>query len=72
MEFKAVIARLNELYHHAQQGELTGAELEERERLRRVYLNTIRQQVEATLAGTKPGPDGHVHSPGCGCEHKLN
>lgn len=49
MELKQVIARLNELYHKGKLVGLTGTELEERDRLRRIYLDSIKQQIKANL-----------------------
>lgn len=44
-----VIERLNELYHKSKQGGLSPEELAERDRLRRVYLDSIKEQFEKTL-----------------------
>ncbi len=44
-----VIKRLNELYHKSQQGPLSTEELAERDRLRRVYLDSIKEQFKVTL-----------------------
>lgn len=70
-ELKEVIKRLNELYHKSLQEPLSSAELAERDRLRRIYLNYIREQFKVTLdrieiideAGNKIAPhgDGHKH-----------
>ncbi|MGE5606340.1 MAG: DUF896 domain-containing protein [Bacteroidota bacterium] len=66
-----VIKRLNELYHKSQQEPLSPEELAERDRLRRIYLNSIKEQFKVTLdqieivdeAGNKIDPhgDGHKH-----------
>jgi len=68
-----VIKRLNELYHKSQQGPLSPEELAERDRLRRIYLDSIKEQFRGTLdrieivddAGQKkqadPHGDGHRH-----------
>ena len=82
MEFKQVIARLNELYQKSQQGGLTEAEIEERNGLRREYLAVMRTQLKASLdriqivdADGNPvegSPDGqdHQHQHGqCSCHH---
>lgn len=70
-ELKEVIKRLNELYHQSLQEPLSPAELAERDRLRRIYLNSIREQFKVTLdrieiideAGNRivPHGDGHKH-----------
>ncbi|HYH03979.1 MAG TPA: DUF896 domain-containing protein [Bacillota bacterium] len=49
MELKQVIVRLNELYHKSKLVSLTSTELEERDSLRRIYLDSIKQQFKATL-----------------------
>jgi uncharacterized protein YnzC (UPF0291/DUF896 family) len=76
MELKEVIARLNTLYHWSQQAELTAEQSEERDRLRRIYLDAMKQQVQSSLerieivdqdstATEKP----HRHDCDCGCRH---
>lgn len=44
-----VIERLNELYRKSQQGPLSTEELAERDRLRRTYLDSIKEQFKMTL-----------------------
>lgn len=44
-----VIERLNELYHKSQQGPLSMEELAERDRLRRIYLDSIKEQLKMSL-----------------------
>lgn len=44
-----VIDRLNELYRKSQQEALSAEELAERDRLRRVYLDSIKEQFKSTL-----------------------
>lgn len=64
-----VIERLNELYHKSQQETLSTEELAERDRLRRVYLDSIKEQFKVTLdqieivdeAGNKVDPHGGGH-----------
>lgn len=64
-----VIERLNELYHKSQKEPLTKEELAERDRLRRIYLDSIKEQFKITLdrveivdeAGNKVGPHGNGH-----------
>ena len=79
MELKEVIKQLNELYHKSKESTLTPAELEERERLRRIYLGAIRGQVKATLERVEivEEPDSndqrgenHTCHEHCGCGHK--
>lgn len=48
-ELKEVIKRLNELYHKSQQEPLSHEELGERDRLRRIYLDSIKEQFRRTL-----------------------
>jgi uncharacterized protein YnzC (UPF0291/DUF896 family) len=74
MELKAVIERLNQLYHQSQARELTREELAERDRLRRIYLDGIRNQVQTSLEGMKSSGQaeaGQVHQCGdnCRCGH---
>ncbi len=71
MPDQKVIERLNELYHKSKQAVLSAEELVERDRLRRIYLDSIKEQFKVTLdqieivdeAGNKanPGGDGHKH-----------
>lgn len=49
MDMPEVIARLNELYHKSRQVALSPGELAERDRLRKIYLGYIRNQVKVTL-----------------------
>jgi uncharacterized protein YnzC (UPF0291/DUF896 family) len=49
MPLKEVIKRLNELYHKSQQEPLSPDELGERDRLRRIYLDSIKEQFRKTL-----------------------
>ena len=71
MELNKVIARLNELYHQSKISPLSEVELEERDRLRRIYLDAIRGQVKAQLDRVKivdpENADEHVHQEGCTC-----
>ncbi len=61
-----VIKRLNELYHKSKQASLSPEELAERDRLRRIYLDSIKEQFKVTLdrveivdeAGNKIDPHG--------------
>lgn len=66
-----VIERLNELYQKSQRETLSTEELAERDQLRRVYLDSIKEQFKVTLdrveivdeMGNKVDPhgDGHHH-----------
>lgn len=71
MELDKVIARLNELYHRSKVSPLSEEELEERDRLRRVYLDAIRGQVKTQLDRIKivdvKDVDDHEHQEGCSC-----
>lgn len=49
MPDQKVIERLNELYHKSQKGLLSTEELAERDRLRRIYLDSIKEQFKMTL-----------------------
>jgi uncharacterized protein YnzC (UPF0291/DUF896 family) len=74
MEVKAAIERLNQLYHQSQTRKLTEEELAERNRLRRIYLDGIRNQVQTSLEGMKrTGRDEAEAGPGrnhqCGHDH---
>lgn len=53
MKLEEIIHRLNEIYHKSLKSPLTSAELEERNRLRRIYLDSIRGQVKSTLERVK-------------------
>jgi len=44
-----VIDRLNELYHKSQKEPLSPEELAERDSLRRIYLNSIKEQFKMNL-----------------------
>jgi uncharacterized protein YnzC (UPF0291/DUF896 family) len=73
MEFKAMIERLNQLYHQSRERELTREELVERDRLRRIYLDGIRNQVQNSLEGMNGSgqagaePDRHQCDGNCRC-----
>lgn len=49
MPDQKVIERLNELYHKSQKGSLSTEELAERDRLRRIYLDSIKELFKVTL-----------------------
>lgn len=71
MELNKVIARLNELYQQSRLSPLSVAELEERDRLRRIYLDAIRGQVKASLDQVKivqpENAEEHGDHEGCSC-----
>jgi uncharacterized protein YnzC (UPF0291/DUF896 family) len=73
MELKSVIIQLNAIYQKSKQGELTAAELEERDRLRRIYLDAMKQQVRGSLESIKiidaESDDTAKHHHDCDCGH---
>ena len=52
MEMKKVIARINELAHKAKAGPLTPEELAERDRLRRIYIDSVKANLVGQLENT--------------------
>ena len=52
MKMKDVIARINELAHKAKAEGLTPEEAEERDRLRKIYIAAVRQNLQAQLDNT--------------------
>ena len=59
MEMKAVIARINELAHKAKAEGLTPEELAERDKLRRIYIDSVKANLVGQLENTYiVGPDG--------------
>ena len=59
MEMKQVIARINELAHKAKAEGLTPAELAERDKLRRIYIDSVKANLVGQLENTYiVGPDG--------------
>ena len=59
MNMKQVIARINELAAKAKVGELTEAELKERDELRQIYIASVRENLRAQLDNTYiVTPDG--------------
>ena len=52
LKMKDVIARINELAHKAKAAELTPAELEERDKLRRIYIDSVKANLEGQLSNT--------------------
>jgi uncharacterized protein YnzC (UPF0291/DUF896 family) len=71
MELKTVIAQLNAIYQKSKQGALTATELEERDRLRRIYLDAMKQQVRGSLESIKiidaESDDTVKHHHDCDC-----
>ncbi len=59
MEMEKVIARINELYHKSKEGPLTEEELQERAKLRRIYIDSVKANLVGQLENTYiVSPDG--------------
>ncbi len=59
MEMEKVIARINELARKAKTQELTAQELQERDRLRRIYIDSVKASLVGHLENTYiVSPDG--------------
>ena len=52
MTMNEVIARINELAAKAKQGELTAEELTERDKLRRMYIDSVKANLVGQLENT--------------------
>ena len=52
MNMNEVIARINELAAKAKQGPLTQQELEERDKLRRIYIDSVKANLVGQLENT--------------------
>ena len=52
MNLTEVIARINELAHKAKQEGLTPEELSERDRLRRIYIDSVKANLVGQLENT--------------------
>lgn len=52
MTMNEVIARINELAAKAKQGELTAEELTERDKLRRIYIDSVKANLVGQLENT--------------------
>ena len=52
MEMKKVIARINELAHKAKAEGLTPEELAERDKLRRIYIDSVKANLLGQLENT--------------------
>jgi len=60
-----MIARINELGRKQKQGELTEEERTEQAKLRRLYIDNIKNQVKVHLDSQKEST--HAHECSCGC-----
>ena len=60
-----LIARINELARKQREGTLTAAEKEEQAKVRRIYIDCVKNQVRAYLE-----EQGHSPDCDCGCNHK--
>lgn len=59
MNMNEVIARINELAKKAKEQELTAEELAERDKLRRIYIDSVKANLVGQLENTYiVGPDG--------------
>ena len=59
MTMNEVIARINELARKAKAGPLTPEELAERDKLRRIYIDSVKANLVGQLENTYiVGPDG--------------
>ena len=62
MDMNSVIARINELAAKAKSGSLTEEELVERDRLRRIYIDSVKASLVGQLENTYiVDPDGTKH-----------
>ena len=52
MYMNEVIARINELAHKAKEGPLTPEELAERDKLRRIYIDSVKANLVGQLENT--------------------
>lgn len=52
MDMNAVIARINELARKAKEGPLTNDELQERDKLRRIYIDSVKANLVSQLDNT--------------------
>ncbi len=52
MKMNEVIARINELAKKAKTGALTPEELQERDKLRRIYIDSVKQNLVGQLENT--------------------
>ncbi|MDT8900508.1 DUF896 domain-containing protein [Anaeroselena agilis] len=63
-----VIARINELAKKQREAILTEEERAEQAKLRRLYIDNIKNQIKAALDDAVRQP--HSDDCGCGCNHK--
>lgn len=62
MNMNEVIARINELAKKAKEGQLTAEELAERDKLRRIYIDSVKSNLVSQLENTYiVDPDGTKH-----------
>ena len=62
MKMDDVIARINELAKKAKTAELTAEELQERDKLRRIYIDSVKANLVGQLENTYyVDPDGTKH-----------
>lgn len=62
MEMNQVIARINELAKKAKESALSPEELQERDRLRRIYIDSVKASLVGHLENTYiVDPDGTKH-----------
>ena len=52
MDMNAVIARINELAKRAKEGALTDEEIVERDKLRRIYIDSVKASLTGQLDNT--------------------
>lgn len=59
MNMQEVVARINELAKKAKTGALTPEELQERDKLRKIYIDSVKANLVGQLENTYiVGPDG--------------
>ncbi len=63
-----IIARINELGRKKKEGQLTADEIIEQTKLRRLYIDNIKNQVKVHLDSQKEHLESHDCS--CGCQDK--
>ncbi|HHY05280.1 MAG TPA: DUF896 domain-containing protein [Thermoanaerobacterales bacterium] len=72
MVTKEQIKRINELYNKQKSTGLTEDEKKEQSHLRRLYIDSVKQNLKAQLENIKivspDEKDGHKHSHHCDCE----
>ncbi len=65
-----VIARINELARKQRETGLNSAEQEEQAKLRRIYIDNIKNQVKQQLDAAKSHQQEHTSQCNCGCRHE--